>query len=304
MKFSVIIPVYNKADTIAASINSILAQEYTDYEIIVVDDGSTDDLTSALSSFADRITVIHQENGGVSVARNTGIDAARGEFVCFLDADDLWQPHHLTTLSNMMKQYPMSRYFITAHTTVESDGKERCSAAFLQDRDPVFSCEDFIGLMNRTSYSLVHTNSVCIQKQLLDEYAIRFAQGIRIGEDTDVWYRAALRDAVVLSQESTTCYRREFSTATSTSFYTDDWVFASRRDEIVSDPTVKNGVKNSVSELCDRYYLTGAREYMKKKDRAHAKVLLQHVRQRSGKRYILTRLLVALPYAVCMRLLP
>ena len=84
MKFSVIIPVYNKASTLRRALDSVLTQSYRNFEVIVVDDGSTDQIEEVLSSYrAPR--VIHQQNGGVSRARNTGIEAATGDFVCFLD---------------------------------------------------------------------------------------------------------------------------------------------------------------------------------------------------------------------------
>ncbi len=299
MKFSVIIPVYNKSNTIAASIKSVLAQEVDDREIIIVDDGSTDDLLTVLASFGDEIRLIQRENGGVSAARNTGIEAANGEFICFLDADDLWEPHHLTTLLAMMEKYPSYRYYLTAHTVIESNDKTRSSAMFLQDCDSIFPCEDLLGFMNQRSSGLVHTNSICIKKELLDEYNIRFAEGVKIGEDTDVWYRAALRDPVVLTKIPTTIYRREFSTATPTSFYTPDWVFASRCDGMMADPTISDAVKLSVAEICDRYYLTGARVCMKQKNRAGAKDNLRRVKQKSGKRYWLTYLFTLLPFSIC-----
>ncbi|MBR4881344.1 MAG: glycosyltransferase, partial [Clostridia bacterium] len=89
MKFSVIIPVYNKADTISASIDSVISQTEKDFELIIVDDGSSDNIDEVLSKYKN-IHVITQENGGVSVARNSGIMAAQGDYICFLDADDLW----------------------------------------------------------------------------------------------------------------------------------------------------------------------------------------------------------------------
>lgn len=89
---SVIIPTYNRADSVHLSIDSALAQTYGNCEVIVVDDGSTDSTMESLSAYGDRITAIRQENGGPSVARNTGAAAAKGEIIAFLDSDDLWMP--------------------------------------------------------------------------------------------------------------------------------------------------------------------------------------------------------------------
>ncbi|WP_052672200.1 glycosyltransferase family 2 protein [Aliterella atlantica] len=96
-KFSVVIPAYNASAYITDCINSVLAQCETDLEVIVVDDGSTDDTAQMISAFTDpRVHLIQRINGGLAAARNTGIQASRGEFVAFLDADDRWCPEKLT----------------------------------------------------------------------------------------------------------------------------------------------------------------------------------------------------------------
>ena len=99
VKYSVVIPVYNKAPYIARTLTSVLAQNFDDYEIIVVDDGSTDDSMQKLRQVqSPKIRIIRQENQGVAVARNTGILAAQGEYIAFLDADDAWLPEYLQTI--------------------------------------------------------------------------------------------------------------------------------------------------------------------------------------------------------------
>ncbi|MEZ5818106.1 MAG: glycosyltransferase family 2 protein [Hyphomicrobiaceae bacterium] len=97
MRISVIIPVFNRAHCIGDAVTSVLAQTSPAHEIIVVDDGSTDDTPSVLASFAGRIVVIQQPNAGVSAARNTGIRRATGDYIAFLDSDDVWLPHRLET---------------------------------------------------------------------------------------------------------------------------------------------------------------------------------------------------------------
>jgi glycosyltransferase involved in cell wall biosynthesis len=101
--FSVIIPVHNRAHLIARAVNSVLAQSFADFEVIVVDDGSTDDPRSVVETIADpRIRFLRKENGGGGSARNAGLDAARGRYVAFLDSDDEFLPNNLATLKRLL----------------------------------------------------------------------------------------------------------------------------------------------------------------------------------------------------------
>ena len=101
--FSVIVPVYNRADVLGEAIGSVLAQTEQDFEIIVVDDGSRDDPKSAVEKFNDaRIRFHAQENRGGGAARNAGIDLARGRYVAFLDSDDHYLPTHLETMRRLL----------------------------------------------------------------------------------------------------------------------------------------------------------------------------------------------------------
>src|SRR5262249_4386535 len=102
--FSVVIPVYNRADVLGCAIRSVLAQSERDFEIIVVDDGSKDDPLAALREFADpRIRFHAQPNRGGGAARNAGIDLGQGRFVAFLDSDDVWLPGHLSAMRKLLE---------------------------------------------------------------------------------------------------------------------------------------------------------------------------------------------------------
>jgi hypothetical protein len=105
-KVSVVIPTYNRAMCIGDAVESVLAQTYRDFEVVVVDDGSTDDTAAALAKFGDKIRVIRQKNGGVSRARNAGIEAARGEWVALLDSDDVWLPEKLAIQMQGVAAHP------------------------------------------------------------------------------------------------------------------------------------------------------------------------------------------------------
>jgi glycosyltransferase involved in cell wall biosynthesis len=105
---SVVIPLYNKAHTIVHTIQTVIKQTYDNYELIIIDDGSTDNSVQLIKdNFSDtRIRIIQQENAGVSVARNRGVQEAKGEWIAFLDADDEWLPQYLQTLTSALIRYP------------------------------------------------------------------------------------------------------------------------------------------------------------------------------------------------------
>ena len=105
--FSVIVPLYNKRPYIRRAVESVLGQEFQDFELIVIDDGSTDSGADELSDITDsRYRSIRQANQGVGAARNSGLSAARGHWVAFLDADDMWLPIHLEELRRIIMRYP------------------------------------------------------------------------------------------------------------------------------------------------------------------------------------------------------
>jgi glycosyltransferase involved in cell wall biosynthesis len=103
---SCIIPVYNGAKFVRESIESVLTQSYQPVEVIVVDDGSTDDTGKVLETFGNRVRILRQENRGPSVARNRGMEMSRGEFIAFLDADDLWVPEKLRLQMEALEARP------------------------------------------------------------------------------------------------------------------------------------------------------------------------------------------------------
>ncbi len=304
MKFSVIIPVYNKAQTVGEAVKSIYAQTEDDYEIVIIDDGSEDALSVALSEVqTPKLRLIRQENGGVSAARNTGILHARGEYVCFLDADDLWKPNHLETLGDLIAAYPSADVFVTSHELVDPAGTVEHSCQTLAAFDESFATDDFLGLLNTTSYEVINTNSVCVKRSLFEQDNIYFETGVRIGEDTDVWYRFGVKHTVAVSQKETTVYRREYSTATKNGNYVHDWIFSRRERELMEDSGISDKAKASIIHLLDRYKMTGSRECMAEGNRKQAKKLLREIKDKHGKRYVLTKIFTCLPYAVCRKVL-
>ena len=105
-KVSVIIPTYQHADFVGEAIDSALAQTYTDYEIILVNDGSTDGTKEIAAEYRNQIKYIYQDNRGLPAARNTGILASKGEYMAFLDADDVWLPNKLKLEVEFLDMHP------------------------------------------------------------------------------------------------------------------------------------------------------------------------------------------------------
>src|SRR5690554_4515625 len=116
--FSIIIPLYNKENYIHKTLISVLNQTFNAYEVIVINDGSTDDSVKIVKQINDqRIKIVHQKNLGVSVARNKGIELAKTNYICFLDADDFWQPNHLQSFYDAIHKFPNAKMYCNRYIT-------------------------------------------------------------------------------------------------------------------------------------------------------------------------------------------
>lgn len=192
--FSIIIPLYNKEKHVENTLKSVLAQSFQDFEIIIVNDGSTDGSLSEVSKIKDeRIKIFSIENQGVSHARNYGIERSNADFIAFLDADDNWYPNHLEDLKNLIAKFPDCGVYATGYESV-FNGHNTFKAKF-KDID-----DDFIGIVNDYfHHSLMNqiawTSAVVIPKKILSIYG-RFDVSLRAGEDTDLWTRIALHEKV------------------------------------------------------------------------------------------------------------
>lgn len=120
---SVIIPTFNRGYFICKTIDSVLAQTYRQFEIIIVDDGSSDDTCTVVEKYGSQVQYIYQENAGLAAARNTGLSVARGEFIAFQDSDDIWLPWKLQAQVALMRHLPNLALVWTDMTAVDQDGK-------------------------------------------------------------------------------------------------------------------------------------------------------------------------------------
>lgn len=121
-KVSIVVPTYNRARYVTEAVDSVLSQTFLDYELIIIDDGSTDDTKDVLLRYGDRIRYIYQPNSGVGAARNAGIRCAVGEWLAFLDSDDIWLPEYLSCQMEQANQNPSACSLITNSVRFDADG--------------------------------------------------------------------------------------------------------------------------------------------------------------------------------------
>lgn len=203
---SVVIPAYNAAWCVAKAIDSVLAQNYRDFELIVVNDGSTDGTPDVLARYGDAIRVINQPNGGMSDARNAGIKAANGELVAFLDADDWWLPTKLGRQVDLMGAQPELGFTSTAARVEDTEGRlvndwkcEHWDGPFLVH---LFQCN--AGIAGGSS-------ALMVRRELLDRTG-GYDEQLGGVEDADLWLRlAALSDYACIPEAQAVILRREGS---------------------------------------------------------------------------------------------
>lgn len=179
--FSVIIPLYNKAPFIQRAINSVLAQTYSDYEIIVVNDGTTDGGEEIVQrEYGDQIHLIHQFNQGVSIARNNGIAQASFPWIAFLDADDFWHPDYLKLVTEAIIKYPETGIIGSHYST------------FQLEENPNLRANRINNYFHQAVKNTLFFTSATVVKREFFETNPGFAPKIKLGEDIDVWIRASL----------------------------------------------------------------------------------------------------------------
>lgn len=186
IKFSIIIPVYNKEKYVKKTIESVLNQSYTNYEIIIIDDGSNDSSAKILSSIeSKKLQLISKENTGVSDSRNIGIDLSTGDIICFLDADDCWDVEHLTKLHETISSHDTEALWGCGAFRVNRNGSLRSSNCFSSYSNNAIS--DLISGLT------IWTGTVFVSRMiLLKNKELRFNIDYNHGEDREFWYSLSL----------------------------------------------------------------------------------------------------------------
>lgn len=193
--FSVIIPLYNKECFIENTLKSVLNQSFTDFEVIIINDGSTDKSEEKTLEFKDaRIQYFHKENGGVSSARNFGIEKSKSDYIAFIDADDYWYPNFLQEMHQNIHKHPEFKVF-SAAIEVETAKKVIPSKySILKTGD----CEIVNYFEASSKESVIWTSCAVFHKSVFEKVGV-FDPKIKIAEDTDLWIRVGLNYNVLFS---------------------------------------------------------------------------------------------------------
>lgn len=204
-------PLYNKAPYVHKAVESVVGQTFCDWELIVIDDGSTDCGGEVVKAFADsRIKLVQQENAGVSVARNKGVSLSTAPYITFLDADDWWEPTFLEEMAGVIERHPDAGIYGTGYWIVKN-GKRRLAPIGVEEgfvEGEINYCQVYAKTLCMPLTSI----SVCMPRTVFDE-AGGFPVGIKLGEDFLLWLRIALKHKVVLLNKSLSNYNQDVDIA-------------------------------------------------------------------------------------------
>lgn len=263
---SVVIPAYNEASRIERSIQSVLKQIRPVDEIIVVDDGSTDDTAIVAGQYGKRISFFRQENQGPAAARNKGIQHARSAWIAFLDADDEWLPDHIENACKILGQHPeivwyCAAYRLPSEITPFSTGSREVDR-FVED-----------GVINNYFLAQAKTNfsrpsSMLVQKYIFDEVGM-FNVEFSHGEDLDLWFRIALRYPRIAYSNLPGCiYWRREGSITTREKKVDIPRFLRRIETTYASSTEFSESTRRESDYLVRAWVTGAiKDAIKQKDK-------------------------------------
>lgn len=218
---SVVIPLYNKENSIGRAVASVLGQTEQDFELLVVDDGSTDGGAEIVRRIGDaRVRLISQPNAGVSAARNRGAKEAASSVVAFLDGDDIWEPDFLETVSALRERFPNAAVWATAYRMLDSSQQSRVVPWGGLPSESEGGLLDFF----TPGRCALTSSTVLIDKSALFRVG-GFPEGLAIGEDSDTWLRLALRYPVAWSPKVCAVIDRDAENRTDGNIYLGNFPF-------------------------------------------------------------------------------
>jgi len=206
--FSVVIPLYNKEKYIQNTLKSVLNQEYQNFEIIIVNDGSTDNSLHQIQEIEDsRIHLFNQQNLGVSEARNRGVKESKGNYITLLDADDYWYPNHLTNFITSINKNTGQKVFCNNYKIQISEQNFKIPEySYLPSKSEICVINDYF----ESSFinSIAWTSAICFSKSIFNSNAYWFDSKMSSGQDTDLWIRLGLNYSFVFNPKITAIHKK------------------------------------------------------------------------------------------------
>jgi glycosyltransferase involved in cell wall biosynthesis len=282
LRVSVVIPLYNKASFVEQAVRSVLAQGYPVCEVIVVDDGSTDDGPARVASITDvRLTLLTQPNRGVSAARNRGIQHATGDLVAFLDGDDLFHPTFIGAIAGLVEEYPQAGMAATGYARLLPDGSRVVLPVHRSVRKRGL-IDDFYLAWGTSAFFC--SGSIAIRRSLFETHSdLRFPVGEPLGEDQDLWFRVAERTRIAFDPAVHADYRVNLEgSATGRTRVLQPLRCYLRLSQRLAAGGVPPQLCASASRLFGSHLINVARERFDNGDTAGADELLQDRRSRAN----------------------
>lgn len=258
-KCSVVIPLFNKAPHIKRTLDSILTQTIQDFEIIVVDDGSTDQGPNVVRRIHDkRISLIQQANAGVSAARNSGIREAKADLIAFLDADDEWRPQFLETILRLAREFPDAGAYATASDIYVVNKKMKHSP---YRGIPTAPWEGIIPnyFFSARFGEIISSSSVAIPKMVFSEIG-GFSVGQHFGEDRVMWGKIAFEHSIAFSTDRCAIIHRDATNRACQFFYCDQSPFVDFATRAIQNGQVREEMVPYLKEYMAQIQIQVARE--------------------------------------------
>ena len=273
--FSIIIPLYNKAAYVEKAIRSVLNQTYQGFELIIVNDGSTDASLDLIQQFNNSIiqqfNIVNQTNQGVSVARNNGVKFAKYEYVAFLDADDWWEPTYLAEMKKLLETYPEAGIYGSSYFIVRNG--QNLPAKIGVDSDFKSGLVNYCKAYARTFYMPLWTGATVIRKSVFDEEH-GFKPNLVLGEDFDLWIRIVLKHPMAFINTPLSFYNQDVEllhkAVVFEKIYAPSSLYIFNLDYLIEDERTNKELKYLLDLLrvysFERYILQGAYLFEVKKE--------------------------------------
>ncbi len=292
---SIVIPLYNKEAFVGDAVQSILDQTFDTFELIVVNDGSTDRSVQVIEKLDNtRIEIISIEKSGVSIARNTGIKKASFEWIAFLDADDWWKPTFLEEMAKAINAHPDRSVFASGRTHVFKKLNERYNNRLLP-KDGETKLMNYFAVI-RNHLPLINSSNAVIRRSVIDKSGY-FNPAQSKHEDHDLWMRICLYEKVVFVNKDLSYYRNTECDTASKKFYDPDdfGTFLKTISEIKK--SLPKELKNDFNTYSNRFVLlTYIKDYSKYSKEDDKKVYLAAKEVLSGKNLFVLKFIKAMPF--------